>query len=135
MTEKLKQKINEEISKLPKERQEAINAVDWGKITEEIGKKFLLTENEINNLQIETGLALVNLVDLDFYMTNLENNIGLTAGEAKKITIEAFEKIFTPIAKEIEASIKKKLKSENPSWDQIIRFIVSGGDYSNFIEK
>jgi len=135
MTEKLKQKINEEILKLPKERQEAINVIDWGKITEEIGKKFLLTENEINNLQIETGLALVGLTDLDFYMTNIENNVGLTAGEANKITVETFDKIFTPIANKIESSIKNRLKSQKPRWNQVVNFIVSGGDYSNFIEK
>jgi hypothetical protein len=130
MTDKLKQKMEEEIMKLPKERQGAINAFDWSKVTEEIGKRHLLTESELNDFQLETGLVLLGLIDLDSYALNIENNVGTTQEESKKMSIEVFNEIFTPISRMIESSVKIK----NPNWNQRINFIISGGDYSTYIE-
>ncbi len=135
MIEKLKQKSIEEIAKLPKMKQDAINAVDWASVTEEMEKKFFLTENELLNLQIVTMLTLVDLYDLNFYSSYLEADVGVTTGEAKKITEYAFSKIFNPVANKMEETIKQQIKSKIPNWDQTVRFIVSGGDYSNFIEQ
>ena len=75
MTEKLQKIIKEEIAKLPKENQEVINAFDWVKITEEIGKKYLLGESEIGDLQVETILVLVGLEEPDSYTRNIENEV------------------------------------------------------------
>ena len=135
MIEQLKQKINEEILKLPKINQEAINSIDWGGISEEIGKKYLLTENEIHDFQTETGLVLIGLVGLDMYALNIEKNIGVSQEESEKIAKEAFDRIFKPIADIIEQDVKNKIKTQIPKWDQSVNFIISGGDYSNFIEK
>ncbi len=135
MTENLKQQLNEEIAKLPREKQEALLAFDWIKGIEEVGKSFSLTDDEINDLQLETGLILVGLVDLNLYAMNIENNIGMSKSDSEKIAKAIFEKVFTPIANKMEISIKSKLGSRNPSWDERINFIVSGGDYSSFIEK
>ena len=66
MTEKLKQKFNEEIKNLPKESQDAINSSRWEQITEEISKKYLLTDNELNDFQLETALMLLGLTEGDF---------------------------------------------------------------------
>ena len=135
MTEQLKQIAKEEIIKLPKEMQETINAFDWVKITEEIGKKYLLTESEINDLQVETLLVLVGLENADYYAQNVENEIGTSKNEAIKIAEEANQKIFTPIANTIEENIKKNLKNKNPNWSQNVDFVMSGGDYSAFMEE
>lgn len=134
MTEKLQQKSKEEIAKLPKINQEAINSVDWGRITEEIGKKSLLGEFEINDFQIETLLVLVGLENLDMYTANVEN-IGMSRSGAENMAKETFEKVFTPIANKMEESVKNSMSSKNPKWDQRINFILSGGDYSNFIDS
>lgn len=134
MTEKLKQKMKEEIARLPKEKQDAIHSIDWGKISEEIGKKYLLSESEINELQLETGLVLIGLVDFELYKLNIEN-IGMSREEAENIAMEVLEKIFTPISTILEASVKNSMKTQNISWDQRVNFIISGGDYSNFINK
>jgi len=132
MTEKLQLKMKEEIVKLPKNRQDAINSVNWPEITNEIGKKYLLQEDEINDLQLETGLVLLGLVDFNIYKFNVEN-IGITKEESEKIANEILEKILTPIAIIIEGDIKSKIKTQNPKWNQRVNFIISGGDYSNFI--
>lgn len=135
MTDKLKQIIKEEVMKLPKENQEAINAFDWAKVTEEIGQKYLLSENEINNLQIETLLILISLEDPDFYAKNIENEVGTSKNEAEKIADEVIQKIFTPISDILIENIKKSGKHKNGNAEQTLNFILSGGDYSSFIEE
>ena len=133
MTKELQQKMSEEIAKLPKYNQEAINSLDWGDISWKIGKRNLLTESEINDLQIETGLILIGLSELDLFVVNIEKNTGTTKVESEKISTEIYEEIFKPIAEQMEIMIKDKIKSQNPKWDQRINFILSGGDYSNFV--
>ena len=134
MTDKLKQIIKNELATLPKEAQEIVNFSDWASITEEIGKKNLLNESEVNDLVVQTLLVLVGLKDMDFYATSVENEVGTTKDEAEKITTEAIEKVFMPIAEKLEGNIKKNLQNKNPSWDQNLNFVLSGGDYSAFAE-
>jgi len=121
MTDKLKQIIKEELSKLPKEAQEAINSLDWSSIIEEIGKKYLLNESEINHLQAETLTVLIGLTT--------------TKDDAEKIAAEATEKIFKPTSDVYIENIKKSGKDKNSKPKQTIDFILSGGDYSAFVEE
>ncbi|MFA5792013.1 MAG: hypothetical protein WC884_03180 [Candidatus Paceibacterota bacterium] len=134
MTEKLKQIIKDEVVKLPKEMQEAIGAFDWVKVTEEIGKKYLF-ESEIIDFQVETLLVLIGLENPEMYAINIENNVGTSREEAKRIADESFEKIFTPINNILEENIKKSGRAKNGSGEQNLNFILSGGDYSSFVEK
>ncbi len=134
MTEKLKQTIQEEVMKLPKDAQEAINSFDWVNISGEIGRKYLLTEDEINDLQVETLLVLVGLEDGEYFAQNIENNVVTTKDEAEKIDEEIFKKIFTPINNIMEENIRKSAISKNPDATQTLNFILSGGDYSAFVE-
>ncbi|TSC77983.1 MAG: hypothetical protein G01um101424_117 [Parcubacteria group bacterium Gr01-1014_24] len=120
---------------MPKELQEAINAFDWVKVTEELGEKYKLSESELNDFQVETLLVLVGFTDLNFYATAIENRVGITKDDAKKMADEALEKIFTPIADKITEKIKEKTKNKNPSPEQTLNFILSGGDYSAFMEQ
>ena len=134
MTEKLKQIIKEEVGKLPKENQEVISAFGWEKILEEIEKKYLLLDEEINDLQVETLLVLIGLQDPDEYAKNVENEVGTSKAEAEKIANEVFEKIFTPIYEKILENIKKSDKVKNATPEQNLNFILSGGDYSTFLD-
>ena len=135
MTEKLQKIVKEEISKLPKENQQAINAFDWVKITEEIGKKYLLDESEINDFQVETLLILIGLEDPDSYARNIENEIGTSREKASEISEEVFQKIFIPINDLLVENIKKSEKIKDPKWDQNLDFILSGGNYGAFVEN
>mgnify|MGYP001570740597 FL=1 len=94
MIEKLKQTIREEVAKLSREMQEAINSFDWVKVAEEIGKKYKLSEDEIHDLQVETLLVLIGVEYRDLYALNIEENIGTTKEESEKIAEEVFQKIF-----------------------------------------
>jgi hypothetical protein len=135
MTEKLKNIIKEEVMKLPKEAQEAIDSLDWGSIAEEIGKKYLLNESEINDLQAETLTVLLGLTDLEDYTRGIENEIGTTKDDANKIANEALQKIFTPINNIFLENIKKSGKDKKGNAEQNLDFILSGGDYSAFMNS
>lgn len=134
MTEELKQKIKEGLVKLPKEAQEVMNAFDWVKISEEIGKKNLLDDNEVNIIQNEIGLILIEANRPDMLTINIENNVGTSKNEAIKIGEEISEKIFKPMFGKMQLIVKDSMSSKNPKWDKRINFILSGGDYSNFLE-
>ena len=135
MTDELKQTIKNGVEKLPKEIQGVFNDFDWLKISEEIGKKYLLDENEINILQNEIGLVLIEDKDKEILSLNIENNVGTSKNEAVKIAEEIEQKIFKPMIKKIELSVKNNMSSKNPSWKQRVNFIVSGGNYSAFMEE
>lgn len=135
MTEKLKQVVEREVSKLPKENREVISAFGWENISEEMGKKYLISESAINDFQVETLLVLCGLQDFDAYKRHVEDNVGTSHAEAEKIANEAVEKIFLPISDKIEDTIKSKIKSAEPAWHQNVDFILSGGNYAAFLRK
>src|SRR5205823_3633756 len=134
MTEKLKKIIEEEIGKLPKENQEAVNAFDWIKITEEIGRKYLLSDTEINDFWVETLLVLAGLEDPNLFSNNVERYVGTSKDEAEKISKEAFQRIFGPLYDRIVENIKKNQKTKKGGAEQNLNFILSGGDYAAFVE-
>ncbi len=137
MTEKLQQTIKKELEKLPKENQEAINSIDWVKIAEEIGRKYMLLEEEINSLQVEILLILTGLEEFDSYIRNIENEIGLSKDEAEKISIEITQKIFNPIAEKIpkkesglsKESIEEKLDERFDNLSEEIKKIIIETNY------
>jgi len=120
---------------LSKEAQEAINAFGWEKISEEIGEKYLLDKDEIETFQLETASFLLGLVDEESYPMNIEEEVGTSKDEAEKIADEVFQKIFTPISNQIEENIKKNLQNKRLNHEQNLNFILSGGDYSAFVEE
>ena len=134
MTEKLKQTIKDEVAKLPKENQEVINNFSWESIAEEIGKKYLLLDDEINIFQAEILIVLVGLEDPDFFAKNIEDGIGTSKTEAEKIADEVIQKIFTPINDILIENIKKSDKVKNANAEQNLNFILSGGDYTAFLD-
>lgn len=131
MTEKLKQQIEEKMSGLPKNTKGIINSFGWIGMSEEIGRKYLLDDSEINMLQAEAGLALAGLIDPDLFIKNIEVDIGTSRAEAEKIANEVLEKIFKPIAAKIEENIKESAKTKDANLSQNVNFILSGGDYAH----
>ena len=132
MEKNFKKIMQEEIAKLSTNKQEAINSIDWETITREIGKKNLLEEEEIDRLQKETGLFLLGITDGDTYKFRLEDFL-VSIKTTEDITNEMLEKIFLPITTKMEVSIKNEMATKKPKWDQTVRFIISGGDYSVFL--
>ena len=135
MTEKLKQAINEGMVKLPKETQEVLNTFDWGKVSEEIGKKYSLNESQINNLQLEIGLVLIGVEAHNFLEFNIQENVRIREDITIKILEEVNEKIFKAMFDKLEEIIKRDLKNKVINWQQNLDFILSGGNYSCFIKR
>ncbi len=135
MTDKLKQIIEEGSKNLPREIVEVINSFDWVKMGEEIGKKYLIDENEVNILLNEIGFVLVMAKGQDTLAKNIEYDVGTTQNDAMQIVAEINEKIFNPMLKKLELSVRNSFKYKNANWKQTVNFIVSGGNYSAFLEK
>ena len=133
MTEKFKQIIKEEVGKLPKEAQEVVNNSRWAEITEEIGRKYNLTEYSINDLQAEVLIIIVGADEPMRLSLNLEKHMSLKHDLAEKIEEEIFQKIFAPVKRSLANVVKDKMKDKTASWQQNIDFIMSGGDYSAFV--
>jgi len=135
MTEELKQTIKEEMQMLSKESQEAINAFSWEKISEEIGKKHFLNNEEINLLQADISLVMLGILEQEFLSTRIENDVITSKEEAKIISEEIIQQIYKPTLKTLEQNIKKSLSSRSIHWKQNLDFILSGGDYTAFIRR
>ncbi|MES2023450.1 MAG: hypothetical protein V4439_02090 [Patescibacteria group bacterium] len=136
MIEILKNVIKKEMVKLPKTTQEIFNLSDFEKQLDEISKEYFQDDEEkINNFQAETVLLLLGVNPLNNYAKKVAYSSILAMEDAEKITKKAIEKIFIPLAEKVNENIKSKLKSKNPKYDQNMKFILSGGDYSHFLEN
>ena len=134
MTEELFKTTKEEISKLPKEKQEAINSCDWLDISKKIGLKYFLDEEETNKLQAEILIILTEADYLSNLDINLETSLLINKKESQKIINEIVEKIINPIRKKLDERLRDGVRIKEATWQQTINFIVSGGDYSVFLE-
>lgn len=135
MNNQLKKTIEEEIAKMPIEIQSAINSVDWITVSEEIGKKHLLDEEDIVNVQTEIVYVLIGIEHITSLATNIEYKINISKNESEKISLEILEKICQPIAEKLTENIKNTIKDKKTTWQQNINFILSGGDYSVFLQR
>lgn len=135
MIDQSKKLIREKLTKLPKEIQDVLTVSDWERISEEIGKKYLFSNEEINILQIEIFIILGGMDIYENFAWNIERELGISKKESEEISEEVAQKIFTPIYKLLAKKIKEGEKYKNPNWQQTLSFILSGGDYSVFLEK
>ena len=135
MTEKLAQTIKEDLAKLPLEVGKAITSSGWEEITEMVGKKYSLPEDDINILQLEVSLVLLGYNKISMLTTNIHSSVLTDEETAINISKELDERVFTPIEQSIQSLIKINPHYKNVNWNQTINFIISGGDYSVFLDK
>ncbi len=135
MTDKLKQIIEEEVVKMPREFQEAYTSSNWISVSEDIARKYkLYLDEEINKFQAEVFLVLSGVVQYELFSVNLENELGLSKKETEEIETEVLEKIIYPFSEKIENKLEWKIDIKNSKWNQNLDFITSGGDYSAFLD-
>lgn len=133
MKQGLKNEIDNMLLEIPERNRLAINSTKWAETTEEISKKYYLDDEEKNMLIAEVALVLLGVNNYEFLKIAMED-LGLTQNEVANIFREIEEKIFNPISKKIMSSIKKEAELNNTNWDKRVNFILSGGDYTNFIK-
>ena len=134
MNENLKNLIEEYVSALPKEIQEIVTAFDWASISSQIGKENYLSDEQINDLQVETALVLVGLTKVEYFTKNIEDKVGISDADAKKIAVETLNKIFKVVSEKTAELIRNRKSGSELSWNQNVKFILSGGDYLSLLE-
>jgi len=133
MKQELKNETDNMLLEIPERNRLAINSTKWAETTEEISKKYYLDDEEKNMLIAEVALVLLGVNNYEFLKIAMED-LGLTQNEVANIFREIEERIFNPISKKIITSIKKEAELNNTNWDKRVNFILSGGDYTNFIK-
>lgn len=97
MNEKLRQSFEEQLVYLPEINQRALKSFDWATELLSIGKNFGLHIDELEDLQLETMLVMVGLVQVKDYPNELINKLAISPAEANKIIEQVNDRIFTPI--------------------------------------
>ena len=133
MKQELKNEINNMLLETPERNRLAINSINWVEIAERISEKYYLNDENKNILIAEIALALLGVNDYCFLKIATED-LGLTRKDASNIFREIKEQILDPVSKKIITSIKKEAELNNTNWDKRVNFILSGGDYTNFIK-
>lgn len=105
MISKTKEAIEEVESTLPENYQKVLTSFSWEKISAEIGEKYLLTGNDLNDLQVEIALVLLGLEEPEDFESRVQDNVVVSEKEAKEIEQEVSNKIFKPIDKLIGDSL------------------------------
>ncbi|NCU28246.1 MAG: hypothetical protein EOM85_01070 [Candidatus Moranbacteria bacterium] len=106
MEELIKTTIEKELQKATKEKREAVLSIPWMSIVKEIGEKYLLTKEEVEDIQRETGVTILGLRNQDSFFEKIEDII-VDKDVSNKVCNDIIEKILTVIALKINPSIKK----------------------------
>ena len=133
MKQETKKEIDKMLLEIPERNRVAINSTDWLNIAKLIGEKYYLSEKELNLLTAEIIFVLLGFNNCDLFKLAIED-MGLSQNDIRSIAKETEDKIFNPISKKIIDSIKKEAELNNTNWDKRVNFILSGGDYTNFIK-
>lgn len=97
MNEKLRQSFEEQLVYLPEINQQALKSFDWATELLSIGKNYGLHIDQLEDLQVETMLVLVGLVQVTNYQSELINRLAVSPSEANRIIEQVNDRIFQPI--------------------------------------
>lgn len=98
--------IEEQLKTLPPNLQQAIGAVPWKALVQEIGKANALDTEQIVSLEQETMLVVYGFENPDDYVLNIVREVGVSEEVAYTITGSVADKIFESILKKSEESEK-----------------------------
>lgn len=97
MNDKLRKSFEEQLVYLPEINQQALKSFDWATELLSIGKNYGLHIDQLEDLQIETMLVLVGLVQPEEYANELIMRLAISPSEANRIIEQVNDRIFTPI--------------------------------------
>jgi len=106
--------LEDKFKNLPKDIQNAISSVSVGKTMEEIGKKYRLHVDKMNELFDETGLVMLGLTHPKDYIKNLQKRLVIDIDTVKKIAADINEQIFRPIRESLK-EIHNVVGEDQPS--------------------
>lgn len=100
--------IQGQFAKLPSNVQQAIGAVPWKALVQEIGKENALDTEQILALEQETMFIIYAFEPPEDYVANIVREVDIAEDAANKIAVSMAEKVFEPILIKAE-----EMKEEN----------------------
>src|SRR3989344_7016317 len=94
--------IEEQLKTLPPNLQQAINAVPWKSLVQEIGKQNNFSDEQIASLEQETMFVIYEFENPVDYPTNIIRELNISEKMAYAIVESVTNKIFDPILKKID---------------------------------
>ncbi|MDO8728870.1 MAG: hypothetical protein Q7K26_03140 [bacterium] len=98
--------IEEQVKTLPLNLQQAINAMPWKALVQEIGKANALNAEQIASLEQETMFIIYAFESPIDYITNITREVKVTEDVASNVAESVADKIFDPIFKKSEELAK-----------------------------
>ena len=97
LSSNLQQLLDNRLHYLPEITGQAINSFDWSTKILEIGKKYGLHMDEMEDLQTVVLKSLIGLLPSEEFENNIINALALSPSNADKMITDINEKIFSPI--------------------------------------
>lgn len=94
--------MEKQFSKLPSNLQNAINAVPWKILVQEVGKANTLDVEQITSLEQETMFIIYGFEPPGDYISNIVREVGIPEETAEATAESVAEKIFNPILDKAE---------------------------------
>jgi hypothetical protein len=123
--------IKEKFDSLPESIQKIILSSEYEEILTEIGNQSQLSAEQIAVLERETTLVMMGLTPIKDLEIRLVRELNIDKIKGEEITKDINEKIFLKILELLE--IMNTPAEEKPDWQQNLDFVLSGGDYSAFV--
>ena len=95
--------IEEQLKTLPPNLQQAIDAVPWKSLVQEIGKANVLDTEQITSLEQETMFIIYAFENPNDYVSNIIREVSVSEESAYTIAESVADKIFDPISQKSES--------------------------------
>jgi ABC-type Zn uptake system ZnuABC Zn-binding protein ZnuA len=126
--------IKEQSISAPKELKDVVLDFWWMDEIEKIGLKYLLTEEEVYDLQVEMSIYLLGF-ELKNLKSLIEEIVYIDNDKLEYITKEFEEQITNPILSKLKEKLKEKINKKEPKWYQNVNFVLSNGEYIYFTDE
>lgn len=107
----LQKQISEHFSELPSAMQGVFSDMSWMDQVEDIGKKYNLSEEQIQSLLIDTSMIMLGVVHIDEYKTNLVQELKINEEQAKSIENDVNSILFNKIKPYLPELYNKKAEN------------------------
>ena len=95
--------IEEQLKTLPPNLRQAIDAVPWKSLVQEIGKANVLDTEQITSLEQETMFIIYAFENPNDYVSNIIREVSVSEESAYTIAESVADKIFDPISQKSES--------------------------------
>jgi len=106
--------IEEQLKTLPPNLQQAINAVPWKSLVQEIGKQNNFSDEQIASLEQETMFVIYEFENPVDYPANIIRELNISEKTAYAVLESVANKIFDPILAQVPETLPANLPMVEP---------------------